>query len=232
MGMRVLDIDDLKAYYGKAIVLRGIDIFIDEGETVAILGPNGAGKTTLLKSILGLVHTEGSITFMGRDITRLKTNERIKLGIAICPEGRHLFPNMSVEDNLILGSRGNEYKDRLEFVYSLFPEIKRRRRNMCKNLSGGEQQMVAIGRALMAEPKLLLMDEPSMGLAPIVINRIRDALLRIREETKLNILMVEQNIKLAFEVSDRIYVLVKGDIVGEGTTDSLRGLEKQYFEQI
>lgn len=230
--MRVLDIEDLKAYYGKAIVLRGIDIFIDEGETVAILGPNGAGKTTLLKSILGLVHTEGSINFMGRDITRLKTSERIKLGIAICPEGRHLFPNMSVEDNLILGARSNDYRDRLEFVYSLFPEIERRRRNICKNLSGGEQQMVAIGRALMAEPKLLLMDEPSMGLAPIVISRIRDALMRIREETKLNILMVEQNIKLAFEVSDRIYVLVKGDIVGEGTTDSLRGLEKQYFEQI
>ncbi len=230
--MRVLDIEDLKAYYGKAIVLRGIDIFIDEGETVAILGPNGAGKTTLLKSILGLVYTEGSISFFGRDITRLKTSERIKMGIAICPEGRHLFPNMTVEDNLILGSRGNDYRDKLEFVYSLFPEIERRRRNLCKNLSGGEQQMVAIGRALMAEPRLLLMDEPSMGLAPIVINRIRDALLRIREETNLNILMVEQNIKLAFEVSDRIYVLVKGDIVGEGTTESLRGLEKQYFEQI
>lgn len=230
--MRVLDIDDLRAYYGKAIVLRGINMFIDEGETVAILGPNGAGKTTLLKSILGLVYTEGQISFSGRDITKLKTSERIKLGIAICPEGRHLFPNMSVEDNLILGSRGNDYRDMLEFVYSLFPEIERRKRIMCKNLSGGEQQMVAIGRALMARPKLLLMDEPSMGLAPIVINRIKDALLRIREETNLNILMVEQNIKLAFEVSDRIYVLVKGDIVGEGTTDSLRGLERQYFEQI
>jgi len=230
--MRVLDIDDLKAYYGKAIVLRGINLFVDEGETVAILGPNGAGKTTLLKSILGLVRTEGIIRFLGRDIAKLKTIDRIRMGISISPEGRHLFPNMSVEDNLILGARGNDYRDRLEFVYELFPEIKRRRNNPCKNLSGGEQQMVAIGRALMAEPTLLLMDEPSMGLAPIVINRIRDALLRIRGETGLTILMVEQNIRLAFEVSDRIYVLVKGDIVGEGTTDSLRGLEKQYFEQI
>lgn len=230
--MRVLDIDNLKAYYGKAIILRGINIFMDEGETVAILGPNGAGKTTLLKSILGLVHSEGRITFFGRDITNLKTSERIKLGISICPEGRHLFPNMSVEDNLVLGTKGDDYRDMLEFVYSLFPEIERRKKNLCKNLSGGEQQMVAIGRALMAKPKLLLMDEPSMGLAPIVINRIKDVLLRIRDETSLNILMVEQNIKLAFEVLDRIYVLVKGDIVGEGTTDSLRGLEKQYFEQI
>ena len=230
--MHLLEVEDLKAYYDKAIILHGISINVDKGECVAILGPNGAGKTTLLKSIIGLVKIEGRILFDGRDLTRFKPHERIRLGISICPEGRRLFPNMTVEDNLILGSLGDDYTDRLEFVYNLFPEIKRRRYSFAKMLSGGEQQMTAIGRALMSNPKLLLMDEPSMGLAPIVLTRIRGALETIRSEGDISILLVEQNIKLAFDVSDRIYVLVKGDIVGEGSTDSLRGLEKQYFEQI
>ena len=230
--MNLLEAVNLKAYYDKAIVLHGINIRVDRGECVAILGPNGAGKTTLLKSIIGLVRIEGDIRFEGIDLTRYKPHERIRLGISICPEGRRLFPNMSVEDNLILGSQGDDYRDRLEYVYSLFPEIRRRRNSLAKMLSGGEQQMTAIGRALMSNPKLLLMDEPSMGLAPIVLARIRDALREIRGERDISILLVEQNIRLAFDLADRVYVLVKGDVVGEGPIDSFRGLEKQYFEQI
>jgi branched-chain amino acid transport system ATP-binding protein len=230
--MKILETKSLRAYYGKALILRGLDIYVDKNETIAILGPNGAGKTTLLKSILGLVRTEGEIKFYGENIDGLRPYDRIRKGIAICPEGRKLFPHMTVEDNLILGARDGDYRDRLEFVYNLFPEIKRRRRHLAKLTSGGEQQMVAIGRALMSNPKLLLLDEPSLGLAPIIINRIRDALREIISQEDIQIMMVEQNIKLAFDLADRIYVIVKGEIVGEGTTETLRGLEKQYFETI
>jgi branched-chain amino acid transport system ATP-binding protein len=228
--MKVLEVEGLKAYYEKAMILRGINVDVEKGETVAILGPNGAGKTTLLKSIVGLVKTEGKIRFDGEDLTKLKPHERIRKGISICPEGRRLFPDMTIEDNLRLGARTKECDEELEFVYSIFPEIKSRRNHIAKMASGGEQQMTAIGRALMAKPKLLLMDEPSMGLSPIALLRIRDAIKRIQKEAETQILMVEQNIHLALELANRVNILIKGEIVERGTVESVKSLEKHYFE--
>ncbi len=223
----LLRVEDLHAYYGKAEVLRDVHIEVGKGEAVAILGPNGAGKTTLLNSICGLVKCRGSIQFQGREITKLKTHERVKLGIAISPEGRRLFSNLSVEDNLLLAGDG----ERLDFVYDLFPRLKERRNNLAKNLSGGEQQMLAIARALMLAPKLLLLDEPSMGLAPIVVDNIAETIARIREELKISILIVEQNLHLAFDVAERGYVLVRGEIVKEGDMVELQKLEEDYFSR-
>jgi len=230
--MEVLRIENLKAYYDKAMVLNGINLNVEDGETIAILGPNGAGKTTLLKSIIGLVKTTGRIEFLGRDITSLKPHERIKRGIAICPEGRRLFPYMTVEENLKLAAKTKDYGEDLELVYSLFPEIKRRRNTQARLTSGGEQQMIAIGRALIARPKLLLMDEPSHGIAPIVLLRIKDAMERIQRETGISILLVEQNIRLALELANKVSILIKGEIVESGEADKVKDLEKYYFERI
>ncbi len=230
--MRILEVSNLKAYYGKALILRGINLHVDKGETVAIIGPNGAGKTTLFRSIMGLVKTDGTIKFIGRDITKLKPYERSRLGIAVCPEGRRLFPDMTVEDNLRIAARGGDIEKRLEEIYDLFPEIERRRKHLAKHTSGGEQQMIAIGRALMARPKFLMLDEPSMGLAPIVLLRLRNALQRIKESMGIEMLLIEQNVKLAFELADRVYVMVKGQITREGDVESIREVEKEYFEQI
>ncbi len=226
----MLRVENLNAFYDKAQILRNVNLKVDRGEVVAVLGPNGAGKTTLLRSICGLVKTKGRVIFAGRDITKLKPHERIRLGISICPEGRRLFPNMTVEDNLRLGALLEECNDRLRYVYNLFPRLKERRNQLVKTMSGGEQQMVAIGRALMSNPKLMLLDEPSMGLAPIVVENIAKALKRIKEELGISILLVEQNISLAFEVADRAYVLVKGEIVKEGSIEEMQGLEREYFE--
>ncbi|MEM3737121.1 MAG: ABC transporter ATP-binding protein [Candidatus Bathyarchaeia archaeon] len=230
--MKVLDIENLKAYYEKAVILRGIDLGVERGETVAILGPNGAGKTTLLKSIIGLVKTEGKIKFNGEDLTKLRPHERVLKGIGVCPEGRKLFNEMTVEDNLRLGARAKHCDHELNFVYSIFPELKGKSKHAAKMLSGGEQQMVAIGRALMSNPELLLMDEPSLGLAPKLLSRIRDSVKKIQKEAETSILLIEQNIRLAFELANRVNILIKGEIVEEGTVESLKGLEKYYMERL
>ena len=226
----MLQVENLDAYYDKAKILDKINLNVEEGEVVAILGPNGAGKTTLLKSICGLVNVKGEVYLNGEKITDLKPHERIKRGISVCPEGRRLFPNMSVEDNLLMGAIFNgNYKKNLEYVFKLFPRLKERRKQSAKTMSGGEQQMLAIARALMSEPRLLLLDEPSMGLAPIVIESIAEALKRIKEELKVSMLIVEQNIHLAFEVADRAYILTKGKIIKESYVDELKDLEADYF---
>ncbi len=230
--MKVLDIENLRSYYEKAMILRNVNIDVETGETVAILGPNSAGKTTLLKSIIGLVQADGKIKFNGEDLTKLKPYERILKGIAVCPEGRRLFPDMTIEDNLRLGARNKHCNDELEFVYNIFPDLKKRSNHIAKMASGGEQQMTALGRALMSKPKLLLMDEPSLGLAPKLIFRIRDSIKKIQKEAETQILLVEQNIRLAFELANRINVLIKGEIVEKGTVDSLRDLEKHYVERL
>ncbi|RLI83583.1 branched-chain amino acid ABC transporter ATP-binding protein [Archaeoglobales archaeon] len=228
--MAILEVEGLRAYYGKAQILQGINFGIEEGETFTILGPNGAGKTTLIKSILGLVKTEGGIKFKGEDITGLKTHERIARGVAVCPEGRKLFPNLSIEDNLKMGALGRDGDDTLEMVYTLFPRLRELRNHIAKRASGGEQQMVAIGRALMSNPSLLLFDEPSMGLAPIIIENIKDSLLKMKNEMDVSILMVEQNVKMALDLADKVAVLVKGRFVKEGDRSSLGEVEKLYFE--
>ncbi|AIY89829.1 Branched-chain amino acid ABC transporter ATP-binding protein LivF [Geoglobus acetivorans] len=226
----MLEVRNLNSYYGKAHVLHDVSLHVDRGETLAVLGPNGAGKTTLLNSICGMVKTEGEILFKDREISSLKPYRRIKLGMGVCPEGRKLFPDMTVEDNLLLGAGNGNAKEQLEFVYDLFPRIKELKNNVVKNMSGGEQQMVAIGRALMSNPELLLLDEPSMGLAPIILGKIMEALKRIREETEISILLVEQNVHLALQLADRVSVLVKGEIVSEGKAEEMVDLEKHYFE--
>jgi len=223
--MPLLEVERLNAFYGKAQVLRDVSIAVDESEAVAVLGPNGAGKTTLLNSICGLVRADGRIVFDGRDISALKPHERIKLGIAISPEGRRLFPEMSVEDNLLIAGDSNK----LDFVYNLFPNLKEKRKQKAKNLSGGEQQMIAIARALMLEPRLLLLDEPSMGLAPIVVENIAERIETIKEELGISILLVEQNTQMAFDVADRFYILASGQIVREGTIEEMEEIEQEYF---
>ncbi|MBE8539309.1 ATP-binding cassette domain-containing protein [Geoglobus acetivorans] len=228
--MRLLEVRNLNSFYGKAHVLHDVSLHVDKGETLAVLGPNGAGKTTLLNSICGMVRTEGEILFKDREISSLKPYRRIRLGMGVCPEGRKLFPDMTVEDNLLLGAGNGNAKEQLEFVYDLFPRIKELKNNVVKNMSGGEQQMVAIGRALMSNPELLLLDEPSMGLAPIILGKIMEALKRIREETEISILLVEQNVHLALQLADRVSVLVKGEIVSEGKAEEMVDLEKHYFE--
>jgi len=228
--MAILEVEGLRAYYGKAQILQGINFGIEEGETFTILGPNGAGKTTLIKSILGLVKTEGGIKFKGEDITGLKTHERIARGVAVCPEGRKLFPNLSIEDNLKMGALGRDGDDTLEMVYTLFPRLRELRNHIAKRASGGEQQMVAIGRALMSNPSLLLFDEPSMGLAPIIVKNIKDSLLKMKNEMDVSILMVEQNVKMALDLADKVAVLVKGRFVKGGDRGSLGEVEKLYFE--
>jgi len=228
--MQLLEVEELNSYYGRAHILHGINLNVEKGEVVAVLGPNGAGKTTLLNSICGLVKSEGKINFNGERIDTLKPHERIGKGIGVCPEGRKLFPFMTVEDNLRLGARDEDCEDQLKFVYELFPRIKELKNNIVRNMSGGEQQMVAIGRALMSNPSLLLLDEPSMGLAPIILGKILEALRRIKNETDISILLVEQNVHLALELADRVSVLVKGEIVREGKADEMDDLEKHYFE--
>jgi len=228
--MKVLEVENLKAYYEKALILKNIDIDVEKGETVAMLGPNGAGKTTFLKSIIGLVKTEGKIKFNGEDLKNLKPHKRILKGIGVCPEGRRLFPDMTVEDNLRLGTRTKHCDSELEFVYDIFPDLKRRSNHIAKMASGGEQQMTAIGRALMSKPQLLLMDEPSLGLAPKLILRLRDAIKKIQKDTEIQILLVEQNIRLAFKLANRVNILVNGEIVEKGTVESFRDLEKHYVE--
>ena len=228
--MAIIEVEDLRAYYGKSQILQGLNFGIEEGETFTILGPNGAGKTTLIKSICGLVKTEGSIKFKGEDISGLKTHKRIAKGIAVCPEGRKLFPNLTVEDNLRMGAIGRDSDEMLEMVYNLFPKLKERRTQIAKRASGGEQQMVAIGRALMSNPSLLLFDEPSMGLAPIIVENIKDSLLKMKDEMDVSILMVEQNVKMALDLADKVAVLVKGRFVKEGDRSSLGEVEKLYFE--
>lgn len=220
----MLKIEDLYASYGKEDVLREINIELDKNETVAILGPNGAGKTTLLKAICGLVKTRGKIFFDGREISNLKTHERISLGIAISPEGRRIFPKMSVRDNLLITGFKN-----LEEVYEIFPRLKERKDQMAGTLSGGEQQMLAIARALMFKPKILLLDEPSFGLAPVVVETLSQVIQRIKKELNVSILVVEQNLGLVTEIADRIYVLSGGRIVDHGRVSELERIERSYF---
>jgi len=223
----MLKIDNLVSSYGMIRALKGIPLHVEDGELVSLLGSNGAGKSTLLKSILGLAKIDqGTIEYQGRNITGLKSPKIINSGIAIVPEGRKIFADISVADNLEIGSfsrRADKALDKriLDTVFEFFPRLYERRGQMGGTLSGGEQQMLAIGRAMMADPKLLLLDEPSMGLAPLVVEQVF-AIIRKIKATGVTILLVEQNANMALEVSDRAYVLNTGNIIDEDTGENMR----------
>ncbi len=216
--MELLAIEGLDVYYSKAHVLRGISLEVDEGECVSLIGSNGAGKTTLFNCISGLKDYRGRLRFAGEALPPSPA-ARVVRGIIHCPEERHLFPFMTVSDNLMLGAyrrnRDKTVQKDLEMVYDLFPVLGRRQRQMARTLSGGEQQMLAIGRALMGQPKLLLLDEPTLGLAPIVRRDISKALKGIHE-IGMTILLAEQNVVFALEHSERLYLLETGCLVKQG----------------
>lgn len=224
----MLQIEDLHVYYGKAHVLRGISLHVSPGELVAVIGPNGAGKTTLFRTISGLKESHnGTISFQNSPLAK-DPAKIVRVGVIHCPEGRHLFSDMTVRENLEMGAFRWDHRDLsgdLERVYTLFPVLKERERQIARTLSGGEQQMLAIGRALMSRPELLLLDEPTLGLAPIVRKAIADALKQINGHG-VTILLAEQNVAFALANAQRVYLLETGQIVKVGTPEELRADER------
>ncbi len=222
--MALLDIAGVSVRFGNVPALRGVSLSVDAGEAVAVLGANGAGKTTLLRAIMGRVPVEaGTLTLDGEAIGDMRTSGLVDRGLSLCPEGRQLFPAMSVEDNLLLGANRaviRVARARLATIYERFPWLRERRSVLAGAFSGGEQQIVAIGRALMAAPRLLLLDEPSSGLSPVAIARVREVLGQVRE-TGTAILLVEQNVQLAAAMTGRGYVLNRGVIAASGETAAL-----------
>jgi branched-chain amino acid transport system ATP-binding protein len=223
--MPLLEVDDIHTYYGAIEALRGVSLNVDEGEVVTIIGSNGAGKSTTLRSISGLTPARlGKVVFDGQDITRVPAHEIVGRGIALAPEGRHCFARMTVRENLDLGAhlrRDAEINEDLDRVYELFPRLQERQRQKAGTMSGGEQQMLAIGRALMARPKLLMLDEPSMGIAPILVQRIYETIAEINRQG-VSILLVEQNANYALDVARRGYVLETGEVALANKSDELR----------
>jgi branched-chain amino acid transport system ATP-binding protein len=219
----MLRLADLEASYGGAPVLRGVSLRVERGETVALLGPNGAGKSTLLAAITGTIaRRSGGLDFDGIDLIEKKSHQIVSHGVALVPEGRLVFAPFNVADNLRLGAvrlKGG-IRERYDFVYSLFPKLAERRGQAAGTLSGGEQQMLAIGRALMSQPRLLLLDEPFLGLAPLIVLQIREALEKLRA-SGLTMLMVEQKLDIALSFAQRAYVMIKGRVVLEQPTSEL-----------
>jgi branched-chain amino acid transport system ATP-binding protein len=219
----MLKVEDIHVYYGAIHAIKGVSFEVKEGEIVALIGANGAGKSTILKTVSGLLHPRsGSVSFMGKDITHTDAYKLVQHGLAHVPEGRRIFLQMSVQDNLEMGAftRKNVDKADLEMVYGLFPRLKERRNQIAGTLSGGEQQMLAMSRALMSHPKLIMLDEPSMGLAPILVDQIFDMVLELHK-TGTTILLVEQNASKALQIADRAYVLETGNVTLSGTGTEL-----------
>lgn len=222
----MLKIDNIHTYYGHIHALKGISLEVQQGEIISLIGANGAGKSTTLLSISGLEKPrEGSITFDGKDLTKMSPDKIVNLGITQAPEGRRIFPNLTVLENLELGAflrnDTKQIKHDIEFMYSLFPILGERRNQLGGTLSGGEQQMLTISRALMMEPKLLLLDEPSLGLAPIIVQQIFDIIKRVNKEHNITVFLVEQNANQALKISDRGYVLQNGQITLTDTGENL-----------
>lgn len=226
---RMLEVADLNVFYDKVHVLKELSLHIEEGTCVTLLGANGAGKSTLINTVCGLVTpASGSITFGRQDISRTPAYKIVRLGIAQVPEGRQIFANMSVLDNLRLGAycrsssaARQETAEDIERVLEMFPRLRDRKSQLSGTLSGGEQQMLALGRALMSRPKLLLLDEPSLGLAPLVVRFIFETVTKLRKESRISVLMVEQNARAALQIAERGYILETGRIIMEGLSTSL-----------
>ena len=225
MPQYILQVEDIKVRYSGLPVLHGVSLEVGEGETVSVVGANGAGKSTLLRAIMGSQRVfEGRVIFRGREIQKLPTEEIVRMGIIYVPEEKMLFRPLPVEENLILGAytikEKQKIQENLEFVYGLFPKLKERRAQAASTLSGGEQQMVAIGRGLMSNPQILMLDEPSLGLAPILVDEVLDTVRRLKKEG-ITILIVEQNVREALDLADRGYVIQTGRITQEGSGQEL-----------
>lgn len=225
MPQHILQVENIKVRYSGLPVLQGISIEVGEGETVSVVGANGAGKSTLLRAIMGSQRVfEGRVIFRGREIQKLPTEEIVRMGIIYVPEEKMLFKPLPVEENLLLGAYTvkdkQKIQENLEFVYGLFPKLKERRAQAASTLSGGEQQMVAIGRGLMSNPQILMLDEPSLGLAPILVDEVLDTVRRLKKEG-ITILIVEQNVREALDLADHGYVLQTGRITQEGSGQEL-----------
>jgi branched-chain amino acid transport system ATP-binding protein len=220
----MLELIDIHTYYGESYVLRGVSLQISEGSVVAILGRNGMGKTTAIRSIIGFTPPRrGQILFEGKEIADLSPDKIAKLGIGLVPQGRYIFPSLTVKENLTMSARGADRADSwsLDKVYALFPILKERSSSSGTLLSGGEQQMLAIGRALMTNPRLILMDEPSEGLAPLIVKEVGKIISQLKQKT-FSILLVEQNLPMALKVADYLYILSNGEVVYESTPEQLR----------
>ena len=230
----MLEIQKLSAAYGMVQILYDVNFKVEEKEILSIIGPNGAGKTTLVKTIMGLLHpTTGSIKFKGENIEKLSTYEIVKKGLTMIPEGREVFPRMSVEDNLMLGAYILKDKEQIKKnkgnVFEIFPVLKKKEKALAQTLSGGEQQMLVICRSLMSNPQLLILDEPSLGLAPIIVEKVLDTIRTINDEG-VTVLLVEQNIHDSLNVADRGYVLEEGRIVLEGKSREL--LSNSHIKEV
>jgi len=234
--MAMLEVKDLQVYYGMIQAIKGVSFEVNQGEVIALIGANGAGKTTILHTITGLLHPKtGSINFEGVELTKTPAHKIVSMGMAHVPEGRRIFQDLTVYDNLRLGAytRNNpaEIEESLENVYKRFERLKERRNQIAGTLSGGEQQMLAMGRALMSKPKIILMDEPSMGLSPLYVSEVFDIIREI-SESGTTVLLVEQNAKKALTIADRAYVLETGNIVLEGPASKLindESVKKAYL---
>ena len=225
----MLEVENLEAYRGKSYVLQGVTMLVPDAACTTVLGRNGMGKTTMIRTLMGLnPAAAGEIRFDGTLLNRLEPNQIARLGLALVPQGRHVFPSLSVEENMTLGARKNPDGQgepwTLERIYDFFPNLKERRRIGAGQLSGGEQQMLAIGRALMTNPRLILMDEPSEGLAPVIVERVGEVIRLLRDQ-KLSILLVEQNYRLGVDSGDHIYLLSKGVVVWNGSAPDLEEAE-------
>ena len=231
--MAMLEVKDLEVYYGVIQAIKGISFHVDKGEVIALIGANGAGKTTTLHTVTGLLSPKkGKVIFQGKDITKVPAHKIVSMGMAHVPEGRRVFAELSVYENLKMGAYTRtdkaEIEESLKSVYKRFPRLEERKNQMAGTLSGGEQQMLAMGRALMSKPSIILMDEPSMGLSPILVNEIFD-IIRSVSESGTTVLLVEQNAKKALSIADRAYVLETGNITLEGNAKDL--LEDDYIKK-
>jgi branched-chain amino acid transport system ATP-binding protein len=229
----MLEVRGVETYYGSSYVLQGVSLDVPDRSLIALLGRNGVGKTTLVRSIMGLTPAaSGSIRLDGVEITATPTHVITRMGVGLVPQGRLIFPTLTVEENLTIGVRPSTHGEwALERIYALFPLLAARRGNRGSQLSGGEQQMLAIGRALMTNPKLLLLDEPSEGLAPILVRQVAETIRRLRTEG-MSILLVEQNLRMALVLADKVYIMTKGRVVYEGLPDELAKDERTKEQQL